>query len=108
MTHYRASFFKNLLSSDGRPFKCLQQAIEIRHAKNAVRAVEAAKRRYERRHYVSDWTLYADIIELEIDGTRVDFRSMCAEEASLASSHPTTRTFSRRERSHKAKSAGAP
>ena len=60
MSCYRVIFFKNLLSSDGHPFKCIQRAIDIRHARNADRAVEAAELRYERLHHVHDWTLYAD------------------------------------------------
>jgi hypothetical protein len=31
MIRYRVTFFKNLLSSDGHPFKCIQRAIDIRH-----------------------------------------------------------------------------
>ena len=54
MSCYRVIFFKNLLSSDGHPFKCIQRAIDIRHAKNADRAVEAAELRYERLHRVHD------------------------------------------------------
>ena len=64
---YRVIFFKNLLSSDGHAFKCLQQSIVIRRAKNSDRALEAAKRRYERLCHVADWRIYADGAELEID-----------------------------------------
>jgi hypothetical protein len=42
---YRVSFFKNLLSTDGHQFRCLQQSIVIRRARSVERAVEAAKRR---------------------------------------------------------------
>ena len=66
---YRVSFFKNLLSCDGHACKCLQQSIMIRRAKSIDRAVEAAKRRYERLCQVTDWRLYADGLELEIDPT---------------------------------------
>ena len=61
---YRVSFFKNLLSSDGHSFKCLQQSIVIRGARDAERAVEAAKRRFERLCHMADWRLYADDVEL--------------------------------------------
>ena len=61
---YRVSFFKALLSSDGHQFRCLQQSIVIRRARNVERAVEAAKRRFERRCRVTDWRLYADGVEL--------------------------------------------
>jgi hypothetical protein len=38
----------------------------------ADRAVEAAELRYERLHRGHDWTLYADFLELEVDGKKVD------------------------------------
>ena len=41
--------------------------IVIRRARSVERAVEAAKRRYERRCEVADWWLYADDVELEIE-----------------------------------------
>jgi hypothetical protein len=64
---YRVSFFKELLSSDGHHFRCLQQSIVIRRARSDERAVEAAKRRFERLCHVTDWKLYADGVELEMD-----------------------------------------
>jgi hypothetical protein len=39
----------------------------MRRARSVDRAVEAAKRRYERRRQVADWWLNADGVELEID-----------------------------------------
>lgn len=65
MALYRVRFFKTLLSSDGHPFKCLQQIIEVHRAKDADRAVKAAQRRYERLKRVRDWKLHADLIETE-------------------------------------------
>jgi hypothetical protein len=70
MTRYKVSFFKNLLSSDGHPFRCLQQTIEV-HACRPERAVQAAKRRYERLHRVPSWKLRADIVELEMQAERI-------------------------------------
>ena len=67
MCRYRVIFFKSLLGIDGHPDKYLQQSIVIRRAKSAERAVEAAKRRYERRCRVADWRLHADGFEMEID-----------------------------------------
>lgn len=64
---YRVSFFKTLFSSDGHPFWCLQQSIMIRRARSVERAIEAAKRRYERLCHLTDWRLHADGVELEID-----------------------------------------
>jgi hypothetical protein len=65
MPRYRVSFFKNLLSSDGHPLRCLQRTIEIRGARTADRAAMAAERRYERLTGVPDWKLRADLIEME-------------------------------------------
>ena len=70
---YRVTFLKHLLSSDGHPFKCVQKVIKIHYAKSASRAAKAAERRYERLHRVRDWTLYADCLELELDGKKVDY-----------------------------------
>jgi hypothetical protein len=67
MTRYRVSFFKNLRGFDGHTSRSLQQAIVIRRAKSVERAVEAAKRRYERHCHVADWRRHADGVELEID-----------------------------------------
>ncbi len=73
MTCYRVSFFKNVLSSDGHPFKCIQRIINVRHARSADRAVQAAKRRYERLRHTRDWKLHADYLELEVDSKKVDY-----------------------------------
>jgi len=78
MACYRVSFFRELLSSDGHPFKCLQQTIEIRHARTADRAMLTAERRFERRHNVPRWTLCADSVELEIDGKKTEGRPIFA------------------------------
>jgi hypothetical protein len=56
MSCYRVTFFKNLLSSDGHPFKCVQRVFEVRRARSADRALEAAELRYERLHRGHDWT----------------------------------------------------
>jgi hypothetical protein len=34
MSTYHVSFFKNLLSSDGHPFKCLQRRVDQRKLSN--------------------------------------------------------------------------
>jgi hypothetical protein len=39
----------------------------IRRARSVERAVEAAKRRFERLCHVVDWRLHADGVELEMD-----------------------------------------
>jgi hypothetical protein len=73
MACYRVSFFKDLVSSDGHPFKCIQKIIEIRHARSPERAVKCAQLRYERLDRVHDWTLHSDCLGLEIDGKKVDY-----------------------------------
>jgi len=65
MTQYRVKFYKDLLSSDGHPFKCLQRIVEIRHARSADRALKAAQCRYERLTKTPSWKLYADTAETE-------------------------------------------
>lgn len=65
MTSYRVTFFKNLVNSNGHQFKCPQGTIEIRRARDLGRAFQAAERRYERAKNICNWTLYADVAELE-------------------------------------------
>jgi hypothetical protein len=45
----------------------LQQSIVIRRARSVERAIEAAKRRFERLCHAVDWRLHADGVELEMD-----------------------------------------
>ncbi len=63
MSTYHVSFFKNLLSSDGHPFKCLQQRIEVSDAEGAAQAAESASRAFEGL-YGRPWELHADSIEI--------------------------------------------
>ena len=63
MSTYHVSFFKTLLSSDGHPFKCLQQRIDISDAGSSAQAVEAASRAFEA-FYGCPWKLHADSIEV--------------------------------------------
>jgi hypothetical protein len=63
MSAYHVSFFKTLLSSDGHPFKCLQQRIDISDAGSSAQAVEAASRTFET-FYGCPWKLHADSIEV--------------------------------------------
>jgi hypothetical protein len=64
MTCYRVTFFKNLLGSNGHELKCPQGTIEIRRARSADRAVQAAEHRFERLRHMRDWKLHADYLEL--------------------------------------------
>jgi hypothetical protein len=66
MSPYHVSFFKNLLSSDGHPFKCLQQRIDISDAQSSTEAVESASRAFEAL-YGCHWKLHADSIEINAD-----------------------------------------
>lgn len=65
MTSYRVTFFKNLVNSNGHEFKCPQGTIEVRRARDRIRALRAAERRYERSQKVSSWRLRADSAEME-------------------------------------------
>ncbi len=65
MTGYRVTFFKDLLSSDGHPFKVLQRTITVARSKTADRAVQVAQRRFERVKNIPDWKLHADSVETE-------------------------------------------
>jgi hypothetical protein len=62
------TFFKYIRSSNGHEFKCVQEIIAIERAKSLDRAVEAAKRRFERRRHVPDWQLHADGFDVKING----------------------------------------
>jgi hypothetical protein len=67
MTAYYVSFFKNLLSSDGHPFKCLQQQIDVGDVESAAQATESASRAFEA-HYGCPWKLHADSMEVVAAG----------------------------------------
>jgi hypothetical protein len=81
MVQCRVSFFKDLVSSDGRLSSCLQQSIEISGAENVTSAVEEAKRHYERLRRVPIWSLCADRLELESEGKRTSYRPTHDESA---------------------------
>ena len=65
MSEYRVSFFKNLLSSDGHNFKCLQQQIDVQESDCATRAAEVASRQFEALHGLRRWNILADSMEVE-------------------------------------------
>jgi hypothetical protein len=48
MSAYYVSFFKNLVSSDGHPFKCLQQRIDVSDAESAARPQSLRRERLKR------------------------------------------------------------
>ena len=65
MSAYHVSFFKNLVSSDGHPFKCLQRRIDVSDAESAEEATESASRAFETL-YGCPWHLHADSIEVRL------------------------------------------
>lgn len=66
MSVYRVKFFKNLLSSDGHQFKCLQQEFDVADADNADQAADYAARKFEMHHGLRSWNSYADLMEIEL------------------------------------------
>ncbi len=64
MTRYLVRFYKNLLSSDGHPFKCLQTQIDVKDAKDAAEAGRLACHVFEADHKICDWELHADTREV--------------------------------------------
>jgi hypothetical protein len=65
MARYRVNFFKNLLSSDGHQFKCLQQQVDVTNSEGVARAMESASRQFEKCHGLQHWQQMADSIEIE-------------------------------------------
>ena len=63
MPIYRVTFSKNLLSSDGHPFRCSQQTVAV-DAANATAALRAAERQFARQRHVDDWRHHADEAEV--------------------------------------------
>lgn len=63
--HYNVSFFKDVLSSDGHAFKCIQRVIPV-GADSPAEAINAAKRQFEHHYGIGDWRLYAEAVECEI------------------------------------------
>jgi hypothetical protein len=64
MKKFHVNFYKEILSSDGHPFRCLQGSFDVM-ARTPDRAGVAAKRRLERSSRVSTWKFRADSLELE-------------------------------------------
>jgi hypothetical protein len=63
MSHYVVTFFKQLVDSNGHPFKAPQQEIEL-VGDNPQQVVELAKERFAGARRVCDWTIHADSFEL--------------------------------------------
>jgi hypothetical protein len=67
VAHYRVRFIKTLCDDTGHAHKCVEGVVNIRRARNRDRAVQAAKRRFERMKKIPRWGLYADTFELDIE-----------------------------------------
>ena len=65
MTHYRVSYYKNLLSSDGHQFKCLQKQFDLPNVESAEKAEEIAAHQFESLHGLRSLRWFADVIEVE-------------------------------------------
>jgi hypothetical protein len=66
MPKYRVSFFKRLLSSDGHPFKCLQEHIVLSDMESPAEAAECASQLFAVHHSIREWKLYADELEVTV------------------------------------------
>jgi hypothetical protein len=64
MTRYSVRFYKNLLSSDGHPFKCLQRQIDVNDARDVTQAGELATGIFQADRMIGDWQLAADTREV--------------------------------------------
>jgi hypothetical protein len=71
VAHYRVRFIKTLCDDTGHQHKCVEGVVDIRRARNRDRAVQAAKRRFERIKKISRWDRYADSFELDIEQERL-------------------------------------
>jgi len=65
MSHYRVYYYKNLLSSDGHQFKCLQQQIDLPTVESLEKAKEIAAHQFESLHGLHSLRWFADVIEVE-------------------------------------------
>jgi len=73
MPSYRITFSKNLLSSDGRRFKCPQQTVAV-DAASPEAALKAARRQFEQQRHLGNWRQHADEAEIADDLTNVSSR----------------------------------
>jgi len=63
MSHYVITFFKNLVDSEGHPFKTTQARIELDDS-TPQQAIERAVVKFAEARHLRDWTLHADSFEL--------------------------------------------
>ena len=74
MPSYRVCFI-NEIPRGGKLFHCCQRTIVIRSARSPERAIEAAKRRFERAECIHAWNIHAGTIEIEETDLAVPPRS---------------------------------
>lgn len=74
MACYQVRFFNNLLSSEGKQFKCLQRAILVQTATTPEDALEKAARRFERLEHVHNWKDHAQFAEISMDIEKSSFQ----------------------------------
>ena len=64
MAQYHVSFYKDLLSPYGTPFRCLQAEIQVADAPTSQDAALTAEREFERSRQIPNWKLCADDFEV--------------------------------------------
>jgi len=60
-------FFKNVLSSDGHPFKVLQRVVSVSQSNTCEDAIRIAQQRFAGLENIGDWRLHADFFEASAD-----------------------------------------
>jgi hypothetical protein len=65
MTQYHVSFYKDLLSSYGTPFRCLQAEIQVDDALTSDEAAIKAECEFERLWQIPHWKIRADNFVVE-------------------------------------------
>ena len=63
---YRIRFIKNLCDDTGHQHECLQATLHVRRARTKVRAIDAAKRKFERAKKTPRWDYCADFVEVDL------------------------------------------
>lgn len=64
MKRYKISFFNDLTNNSGHNFHCCQRIICIKAARSEERAIQAAKRRFERAEQIQHWRIHAGYFEI--------------------------------------------
>jgi hypothetical protein len=67
VANYRVRFVKELCDHTGHQHKCIEGIVDICRAHDRNRAIQAAKRRFERMKGIPRWDLYADTFEVDLD-----------------------------------------